>query len=181
MMSTRSVMVVLALASALACETPPVSPAELATATPVVAPAHPSPDPPPGKPVLVEEPDAAVVADADGGAIAEGGADAGATATATAPATLPIANADDVIASLRPRFKTCYERGLATDRNQRGRLLLSASISPEGDVVSASPSNVEGLNNAVVGCMVGVLKGAHFSAPGGRGTTLQVPLTFAPP
>lgn len=177
-MSTKSsiVLVVLAFAPALACETPPVSPAELASAAPVL-PAHASPDPPPARPVMAEASEAgaeSVAVDADGGVVEGGTPEAGASTNAP----LPIIDADDVIASLRPRFRTCYQRGLADDANQRGRLVINAVVSPKGDVVTATASQAEVLNAAVVTCIVDVVKSAHFTAPGGRGGQLKIPINL---
>lgn len=41
------------MASIAACDTPPSSPVN--ASGPVIAPAHPSPDPPPNRPVIVED------------------------------------------------------------------------------------------------------------------------------
>jgi hypothetical protein len=170
--SSWAAVVALGCAFAWACETPPVSPSALAVPPP--PPAHASPDPPPAKPVIVDEPEGGV-ADAAVEGVEGGVSEAGASAGAALPA---LENADDVIASLRPKFRTCYQQALADDPQQRGKVTLKATVSPQGDVLSVTATQVEATNNRVVGCVTDVLKAARFGAPGGRGATLQVPIVF---
>jgi hypothetical protein len=168
-------------------------------------PAHPSPDPPPARPLFIEARDAASDAEAGagfdagfgdgdgaaGGAGGAGGAGAGAGGGVGADAgasrgggasdggvTPSIVGADRVIAGLRPRFRNCYQQGLASDRKMRGRVVLSASVSAKGDVVAVTPTQVDGMSANVVTCLVSVMKKATFTAPGGAGSSLQVPVVF---
>jgi hypothetical protein len=123
-------------------------------------------------------------ADGDGGVAGAGagaGGDAGASlggAASDAGATASIVGADRVIAGLRPRFRACYQQGLATDRKMRGRVVLSTSVSGKGDVVAVTPTQVDGMSANVVTCLVTVMKKATFTAPGGAGSSLQVPVAF---
>jgi len=93
-------------------------------------------------------------------------------------ATVPISDADRVIASLRPRFRQCYQTGLNTDPSQQGKVVITAKVGPNGEVDSANVSSNSGLSPQVAGCIAGVIKRAQFSPPGGGGSTLNVPVTF---
>jgi hypothetical protein len=157
-------------------------------------PAHPSPDPPPARPLFIEARDAASDAEAGiafdaglGGAGVDGdsggGSDAGALldgAGRNGSAAASIAGADRVVAGLRPRFRNCYKLGVATDPKMHGRANLSTSVSAKGDVVSVTVTQVDSMNPRVVSCIVGVMQKAKFTAPGGAGASLQVPVTFRP-
>jgi hypothetical protein len=93
-------------------------------------------------------------------------------------ATVPISDADRVIAGLRARFRSCYQTGLNSDPSMSGKVLISAKVGPNGEVSSADVASNTGLSPAVASCIAGVVKRATFSAPGGGGSTLQIPVTF---
>ena len=111
-------------------------------------------------------------------------ADAGVTQVtkvADAGPSFPISDADAVVASLREPFRRCYNRGLRIDPSMQGCVLMSARVTPDGEVAANEALVSEGLSDDVVACLVEVLRGAHFSAPGGGGSTLNVPVTFVVP
>ena len=93
-------------------------------------------------------------------------------------ATVPISDADRVIAGLRARFRSCYQTGLNSDPSMSGKVLISAHVGPNGEVTSADVASNSGLSPGVASCIAGVVKRATFSAPGGGGSTLQIPVTF---
>ena len=93
-------------------------------------------------------------------------------------ATVPISDADRVIAGLRARFRSCYQTGLNSDPGMSGKVLISARVGPNGEVQSADVASNSGLSPGVAACIAGVVKRATFSAPGGGGSTLQIPVTF---
>lgn len=93
-------------------------------------------------------------------------------------ATVPISDADRVIAGLRGRFRNCYQQGLNSDPGMSGKVLISARVGPNGEVQSADIASNSGLSPTVASCIAGVVKRATFSAPGGGGSTLQIPVTF---
>ncbi|MDB5215850.1 MAG: putative abductin-like protein [Myxococcaceae bacterium] len=93
-------------------------------------------------------------------------------------ATVPISDADRVIAGLRARFRSCYQTGLNSDPSMSGKVLISAKVGPNGEVSSADVASNTGLSPGVAQCIAGVVKRATFSAPGGGGSTLQIPVTF---
>ena len=90
----------------------------------------------------------------------------------------PINNADRVVAGLRGRFKSCYQRGLSEDPTMSGKVTLVAKIGPNGEVTGVTPSGTSGLSPAVVGCLQGVVNRATFDPPGGSGSTVQIPVSF---
>lgn len=93
-------------------------------------------------------------------------------------ATVPVSDADRVIAGLRPRFRACYQAGLNTDPSMAGKVQIMAKIGPNGEVSSASVASNTGLSASVASCIARHVKNAQFSAPGGSGSTLSIPVTF---
>jgi hypothetical protein len=93
-------------------------------------------------------------------------------------ATVPISDADRVIAGLRPRFRQCYNTGLQSDPSMAGKVVITAKVGPNGEVSSADISQNSGLSQGVASCIARVIKNATFSAPGGGGSTLNIPVTF---
>jgi len=93
-------------------------------------------------------------------------------------ATVAVANADRVVAGLRPGFRSCYNQGLNTDPGMSGKVMISAKISPNGEVASADGTQNTGLSAAVVQCLLRKVRNAQFDAPGANGSTIQIPVTF---
>ncbi len=93
-------------------------------------------------------------------------------------ATVPISDADRVIAGLRPRFRQCYQTGLNSDPSMAGKVVITAKVGPNGEVSSADVTSNSGLSQGVASCIAGVVKRATFNAPGGGGSTLNIPVTF---
>ena len=87
-------------------------------------------------------------------------------------------NAEATIARLRPGFRSCYNKGLANDPSMAGKLVLSIKIAPNGDVSSVSKAGGSGLSPDVEQCIIRKAKNATVGAPGGSGSTVQVPVTF---
>jgi hypothetical protein len=106
---------------------------------------------------------------------------AGPTAVAqvgTPVASVAIPNADSVVAGLRGRFRSCYQKGLLEDSTMSGKVTISAKVGTNGEVVSADVVSNAGLSPGVGRCIADVVRRATFSAPGGGGSTLQIPVTF---
>jgi hypothetical protein len=93
-------------------------------------------------------------------------------------ATVPVSDADRVIAGLRPRFRACYQQGLNSDPSMQGKVVITAKVGPNGEVQSAVPTSNTGLSAQVAQCIAGHISRATFSAPGGGGSTLNIPVTF---
>ena len=186
----RAVALVAIASSAIcACDTPPVSPVN--ASVPAIAPAHPSPDPPPGRPVIVEDAGVGAThaldagagladvdagpADNDAGAADAGGGAPGALSTAWRAA---VSGADAKVAALRPTFRACYTHNIKG--RPQGRVVLHAAVAADGSVQSVTAGDTQGVSGRVVACMIDVLKGAQLPAPG-RATTLDVPVSFQTP
>jgi hypothetical protein len=90
----------------------------------------------------------------------------------------PIANAEAAIAKLRPGFRSCYNKGLANDPSMAGKIVLAIKIASNGDVSDVSKAGGSGLSSEVESCIINRAKHASFDAPGGSGSTVQVPVTF---
>ena len=109
-------------------------------------------------------------------------ATAGPTAVANigvSNASMPIPNADATVAGLRGRFRSCYQTGLLSDATMSGKVVISATIAPNGEVSNADIASMSGLSPAVAQCISGVVRRATFAKPSGGGSsTLQIPVTF---
>ena len=92
----------------------------------------------------------------------------------------PVANAEAAIAAMRPGFRSCYNRGLAADPTMVGRLVIAIKIASDGSVVDVTKVRGEGLTADVEDCIIARAGQATFDAPGGLGSTIQIPLTFVP-
>jgi len=102
-------------------------------------------------------------------------------AAGTAPRGGFIRDADAVIATLRPRFKACYQRGLSVDPSAQGCVVLRTFVAPMGSVEKSEVYVREGLSEAVLTCIIDAVSHAKFTAPGGSGSALQVPVTLVLP
>ncbi len=90
----------------------------------------------------------------------------------------PVANAERTIAGLRPGFRSCYNKGLANDPSMAGKIVLAIKIAPNGEVQDVSKVGGSGLASDVEQCIIKKARNASFDAPGGSGSTVQVPVTF---
>jgi len=98
--------------------------------------------------------------------------------TGAVSASVPVSDADRVIAGLRPKFKNCYQKGLAGDPNMSGKVIVAAKIAPTGEVDKADIASNTGLSPEVASCIARAVRNANFAAPGGSGSTIQIPVTF---
>lgn len=89
-----------------------------------------------------------------------------------------VGDVDRVIATLRPKFKACYQTALNADPAAEGSVSLVTRISPDGHVIDVSAPDRTTMSPALVECLAGVVRGATFPAPGGTGSVLRVPVTF---
>lgn len=96
----------------------------------------------------------------------------------TTTASVPVANAERVVAGLRPKFRACYNKGLASDPGMAGGVTIVTKVGPNGEVATADASNVSGLSSDVVSCIQRVVRNAQFDAPGGSGSTINIPVKF---
>jgi hypothetical protein len=89
-----------------------------------------------------------------------------------------VPNAERVIAGLRAGFRACYNRGLQADPSMFGRVLMSAKIAPNGEVVSVNAEQDTGLSESVVQCIRRRVETAQFDSASVNGSTLKIPVTF---
>ncbi len=94
----------------------------------------------------------------------------------------PPPNVRDVegpIARLRPSFRSCYVRkGLDLDPTMQGRLVIDIHVAPNGEVSEVTRVDGTGLSPAVEQCIIERAHNASFSAPGGSGAHVRVPVVF---
>ena len=93
-------------------------------------------------------------------------------------ASVAISDADLVIATLRPKFKACYQAGLNQDPTLTGKAVVLTRIAPDGAADSATVPTPSTLSVPVDACLARAVRNAHFAAPGGTGSTLKIPITF---
>ncbi len=93
-------------------------------------------------------------------------------------ASVPVNNAERVVAGLRPKFRACYNKGLASDPSMAGAVTITAKIAPNGEVTSADSGGGGGLSPEVQTCIARAVKNAQFDAVGGSGSTINIPVKF---
>jgi hypothetical protein len=105
-----------------------------------------------------------------------------ATSAAQAPSgpAGDVVDADQVIARLRPVFRSCYQDGLREDAAMAGRVVFTVAVEEKGNVGSvAVATRSGGLSEAVVECMSLAIRKATFAPPtSGHVATLKVPISF---
>jgi len=79
---------------------------------------------------------------------------------------------------LRPRFRRCYNERLAHHPGEEGCASIAVHVSPDGSVTSAETTYADGLSPEVMLCLASSLRESYFGAPGGEGTTIQLPVRF---
>lgn len=69
-----------------------------------------------------------------------------------------------MLAVLRPRMRSCANKGLQTDPNEQGRVTLMITIAANGDVTNAVVVNNTGVGAGTAACMATGAKQATFVA-----------------
>lgn len=82
---------------------------------------------------------------------------------------------DAVVVRLRPKFRSCANRGLSQDPNMQGKLVISVTIAATGDVTATAIAQNSGLSESVAQCMSRGARYAAFSA--GAPHTVQIFVT----
>ena len=95
--------------------------------------------------------------------------------------TVPVRGAERVIAGLRRRFRSCYQRGLTEDPKQWGQAVFRVDVAPVGDVSSVVLVNNAPVSATVTRCVTKALMGASFEAHEGETSVLTVGMTFVLP
>jgi hypothetical protein len=89
-----------------------------------------------------------------------------------------ISDARAVVASMRPGFKACYQRGLAANPDAQGKITLTLRVGPGGEVQSASAATSGDIAAEVLDCVKQRAMAARFAPPEGGMAVVQVPVTF---
>jgi hypothetical protein len=89
-----------------------------------------------------------------------------------------VPNAASVVAGLKGGFRRCYERGLAENPDQEGRIALSLKVGPGGEVQSVVATPQGNLSSTVVACIRGRAQAAQFEPPQGGLAIVQVPVSL---
>ncbi|MEZ4223223.1 MAG: AgmX/PglI C-terminal domain-containing protein [Polyangiaceae bacterium] len=84
-----------------------------------------------------------------------------------------------VVASMRPGFRRCYERSLASNPNQGGALRVTVRIGPSGEVLSATATG-SGYSSSLLECLEGRARKSRFPPPEGGAAVIVIPLTLLP-
>jgi hypothetical protein len=82
-----------------------------------------------------------------------------------------------VMASVRPRLRSCYRVGLNSDPSMSGSLKLKVAIAPSGEVSQVDVLANTGLSPSVAACAQSVVRRASFSSPSAAASVV-VPLAF---
>ena len=89
------------------------------------------------------------------------------------------ADAERTIAAVRPRFRACYDKGLAVDPSMTGSMTVVLAVDADGTVTAAHAEEESGLSSQVRDCIVESARGAHFApSTTGQATTVRVPVRF---
>jgi hypothetical protein len=90
----------------------------------------------------------------------------------------PPRDAERVVASLRPKFRQCFERGRADDDPyMNGKLRLITRVAENGSVTSAKVAARDGLSSGVAECIARQMARATF-APRTAPASFEVPVHF---
>ncbi|HWL86800.1 MAG TPA: hypothetical protein VNO21_13410 [Polyangiaceae bacterium] len=94
--------------------------------------------------------------------------------------TVASSNTERVIASLRPKFLACYNRGRADDPEMVGSVTIVVALEPNGEVAVADGESITGLSPEVVRCFEHAAMGARFDPPlaDGGGSTVRMTMRF---
>ncbi|WP_394841501.1 TonB family protein [Pendulispora brunnea] len=135
-------------------QTPSVQPQP--APTPVVTQTHaPQPQPPPP---VTQQPSAPPVA-------------------APAPGTVDHKGVRATVAAHRGEVQACYDRAHLERNDLRGKVVVSATISPQGQVLSANVANSTANSTRLEQCLISAFQGWTFPAPAG-GVNGSVTYTF---
>lgn len=84
---------------------------------------------------------------------------------------------EETIARARPKFKKCYQAGLAKDPDMQGGVVIKITIETSGQVSASKIEKRDGLSEEVATCLAAVLGEATFP-PSQKASTASVPVRF---
>ena len=98
--------------------------------------------------------------------------------TAPPKVTGGVPGAPNVIAGLTGGFRRCYMLGLNDMPDMKGSVRVTASIGPNGEVLSVSAVPSGTVTGSVASCIAARVRGAQFSPPEGGMATVVIPVTL---
>jgi hypothetical protein len=84
---------------------------------------------------------------------------------------------DFVVASLRPRLRSCFSSLLERSEQAEGSIRFALSLGCAGEVQTIS-AKTEGVDEPTIECLFAVVAPAMFDPPAGGHATIQVPVVF---
>ncbi len=94
--------------------------------------------------------------------------------------SVPIPDAGETVrVQILPGARRCYERGLEYDPSIADDVTVVIQVDPNGAVQSAAAPSRRGMRANVLRCVLILVRRVRFAAPGPRGSTIRIPLTFA--
>jgi TonB family protein len=84
---------------------------------------------------------------------------------------------EEGMSALGPALLACYQGAVKANQRESGAVTISAAITPDGRVESATPLHST-LSKELTTCLADVVRGARFKAPGVSGVRLSIPLAF---
>jgi len=97
----------------------------------------------------------------------------GPTAAIAVSSTGAVGTDDHVIATLKPKLRSCANQALRTDPTMTGTLVLSVLISASGDAAPTVASST-GLNGTVSSCMGAAFRSASFATGSSHTVTVKI-------
>ncbi len=82
-----------------------------------------------------------------------------------------------VVASLRPRLRSCFSSLLERSEQAEGSIRFALSLGCAGEVQTIS-AKTEGVDESTIECLFAVVAPAMFGPPAGGHATIQVPVVF---
>jgi Protein kinase domain len=89
-----------------------------------------------------------------------------------------IPNAGEVIGSLRPKLRACYNASLAAKPELTGQMRARLAVAPDGRVFNARFTEGRMPDRAVMSCVLDALRGAKFDPPAGGAASIDIPVGF---
>jgi hypothetical protein len=89
-----------------------------------------------------------------------------------------VQDANSVMSRMTAGFRSCYNRGLASNADIEGRIELRIQVGPAGEVQGVNATVNGNLPAGVVDCIKGRAKGARFQPPEGGAAAVSASYTF---
>ncbi len=89
-----------------------------------------------------------------------------------------ITNVARTVASMRPGFRNCYNRGLQENPDAQGNIKLSITVGAGGEVANVTATPSGNLPASVIACVQARARAAQFDPPEGGSAVVVVPVTL---